>query len=790
MVSARSTESTAALLRRSSACSSGTSAPMRLTAYDRSRKPHPLRTGIDARTIKIEWLARELNCGLCKKTIQNAMVIRPKPDAEVSVTEWVWPKARMTTCGGVVESANGKVLQNCMHRFCADCILPKVQTGVKKCPLCKKVLPKKTPLKSDANFDSVINKFAMSPERKTLKRSISESNSLCFAKRRLFSSDNYGGKKLSSATPSSATPKQIQSQTVTESSSPKVSPSTLKLSRSQQQQQQRAQILSSSSNDAVSGLDETKPSEGGGGGGSSRGTHFRGSRTEVISADESVEPPRLVIDESARGGIGMNKTLLVQRGAVINFSSSSQNSNCLLQSSADTSGTSTSLLLVGATSLNLGNCSNDGETTSTNSSGLPKTNLVSSPSSFVITSSLATNNCSASSSSQNLASNGIHPSRLGFVKLTTDQIDSLSHQATQQRSSSKAVTDSNNNATNNIDDSNNASPTTVNYIPIQSNAQTPLSSQHVSTSPALMMGDSCLSFSTSTDKSRGVQSKCAQQISMAATTTTKSSLSSQQNSNITDSINSVCASIFTTTQTPSSATGREHASSSSKYNYKHVNGEVLRVLSLERSSQQQQNCGNRCSTSTTITNENGAVTKTVMTMPMEQQCATTTVNSANKPSCTTDAASSLSITSTNMTTTCGLSSPCEYLFLPSKQRILTGLDAELILYPDASVTVDKKLPKCAKQVRFILTYPSATVAHLREFVWQRIAVESGNSQLIQKLRKRKCLVISAVKVDLGIDDVLVVNETGEGQFTTISIRSERCDAQCSSIFTITEPFSG
>uniref|UniRef100_A0A915A5C0 RING-type E3 ubiquitin transferase n=1 Tax=Parascaris univalens TaxID=6257 RepID=A0A915A5C0_PARUN len=117
MVSARG-EGAIALFRRG-----GTTTHMRLTAYERSRKPHQLRTGVDTRTVRIEWIANELTCGLCRKTIQNAMVIR-----------------------------------NCMHRFCADCILPKIHTGTKKCPLCKKVLPKKTPLKSDANFDSVINK--------------------------------------------------------------------------------------------------------------------------------------------------------------------------------------------------------------------------------------------------------------------------------------------------------------------------------------------------------------------------------------------------------------------------------------------------------------------------------------------------------------------------------------------------------------------------------------------------------------------------------------------------------
>lgn len=70
MVSARG-EGAVALFRRG-----GSTTHMRLTAYERARKPHQLRTGVDTRTVRIEWIASELTCGLCKKTIQNAMVIR------------------------------------------------------------------------------------------------------------------------------------------------------------------------------------------------------------------------------------------------------------------------------------------------------------------------------------------------------------------------------------------------------------------------------------------------------------------------------------------------------------------------------------------------------------------------------------------------------------------------------------------------------------------------------------------------------------------------------------------
>ncbi|OZC09227.1 zinc finger, C3HC4 type [Onchocerca flexuosa] len=121
------------------------------TSYDKSRKPHALRTGVDTKSIQFDWISKELECGICEKTIQNTMVVR-----------------------------------NCMHRFCADCILQRIHTGARKCPSCHKVLPKKAPLKSDANFDAIINKFTLSIERRCVKRPITESSNLCFTKKRIF----------------------------------------------------------------------------------------------------------------------------------------------------------------------------------------------------------------------------------------------------------------------------------------------------------------------------------------------------------------------------------------------------------------------------------------------------------------------------------------------------------------------------------------------------------------------------------------------------------------------------
>lgn len=46
------------------------------TSYDKSRKPHALRSGVDTKSVHFDWISKELECGICEKTIQNTMVVR------------------------------------------------------------------------------------------------------------------------------------------------------------------------------------------------------------------------------------------------------------------------------------------------------------------------------------------------------------------------------------------------------------------------------------------------------------------------------------------------------------------------------------------------------------------------------------------------------------------------------------------------------------------------------------------------------------------------------------------
>uniref|UniRef100_A0A9J2P223 RING-type E3 ubiquitin transferase n=1 Tax=Ascaris lumbricoides TaxID=6252 RepID=A0A9J2P223_ASCLU len=600
MVSARG-EGAVALFRRG-----GSTTHMRLTAYERARKPHQLRTGVDTRTVRIEWIASELTCGLCKKTIQNAMVIR-----------------------------------NCMHRFCADCILPKIHTGTKKCPLCKKVLPKKTPLKSDANFDSVINKFAMTPERRCLKRSISESNNLSFAKRRLFPFDKKTPTKrasqsdimLTHASPQQTSPSKVRPQVAVKpesvvevSSYNDVKPTIVVDSRSETSEPSLVIDDGGAIEDAA-GLSQPTSS------------NTPVSQSGVAAVDEQTKS----VTEPHKSPNKSNTAFVVQRGSVVNFSPPSGASLVVL-------GTGISI---------------DDET----SKRLVASGHCDAPPIIVLQNSPPSGRL-----------NGFESAKMNAGSQT--QINSRASATNIERGTK--------------------------YVPIQPH-------------PGAQIQPTTLGTS-SNDTSNVSDSQPQRGFSVHASTSNA--------------------------QTPTTSQGSQQPTISSP----------------------EQKSSTVCNSPIV----NGIV------VPASRLSNETNVDDSTKNlSRTTE-------DSTQMASPCGasISSPSDYLFLPPKQRMSIGIEAELVLYPEASVTLDKKLPDAAKRPRFVVTYPGATVGHLCEYIMQRIAVESGSSRL-----KKRRVSMCAVKTDLCIEDVLVVSETGEGQFTTLNVRGEKCDSQSSSVFTITSPFS-
>ena len=49
--------------------------------------------------------------------------------------------------------------KECLHRFCAECIITALRSGNKECPTCRKKLVSKRSLRPDPNFDQLVAKL-------------------------------------------------------------------------------------------------------------------------------------------------------------------------------------------------------------------------------------------------------------------------------------------------------------------------------------------------------------------------------------------------------------------------------------------------------------------------------------------------------------------------------------------------------------------------------------------------------------------------------------------------------
>ena len=49
--------------------------------------------------------------------------------------------------------------KECLHRFCAECIITALRSGNKECPTCRKKLVSKRSLRPDPNFDQLVTKL-------------------------------------------------------------------------------------------------------------------------------------------------------------------------------------------------------------------------------------------------------------------------------------------------------------------------------------------------------------------------------------------------------------------------------------------------------------------------------------------------------------------------------------------------------------------------------------------------------------------------------------------------------
>ncbi|OON17695.1 zinc finger, C3HC4 type [Opisthorchis viverrini] len=100
-----------------------------LTLYELHRKPQePITDGTEI-AVSPRSLKSELMCPICLDIL----------------------KGTMTT-------------KECLHRFCAECIVTALRSGNKECPTCRKKLVSKRSLRRDPNFDALIAKIYPSRE--------------------------------------------------------------------------------------------------------------------------------------------------------------------------------------------------------------------------------------------------------------------------------------------------------------------------------------------------------------------------------------------------------------------------------------------------------------------------------------------------------------------------------------------------------------------------------------------------------------------------------------------------
>eukprot|EP00571_Detonula_confervacea_P013387 CAMPEP_0172303306 /NCGR_PEP_ID=MMETSP1058-20130122/4852_1 /TAXON_ID=83371 /ORGANISM="Detonula confervacea, Strain CCMP 353" /LENGTH=306 /DNA_ID=CAMNT_0013014057 /DNA_START=38 /DNA_END=958 /DNA_ORIENTATION=- len=78
------------------------------------------------------------------------------PDARVRVQlKVLGPEFHCPVCLGYIK--NTRIVKECLHRFCNECIEKCLRIGKKECPQCRIHIPSRRSLRPDTNFDELIN---------------------------------------------------------------------------------------------------------------------------------------------------------------------------------------------------------------------------------------------------------------------------------------------------------------------------------------------------------------------------------------------------------------------------------------------------------------------------------------------------------------------------------------------------------------------------------------------------------------------------------------------------------
>jgi len=95
-----------------------------LSLYELHRTPQEAITDDTEIAVSARSLQSELTCPICLDMLTNTMTTK-----------------------------------ECLHRFCAECIVTALRSGNKECPTCRKKLVSKRSLRPDPNFDQLVEKI-------------------------------------------------------------------------------------------------------------------------------------------------------------------------------------------------------------------------------------------------------------------------------------------------------------------------------------------------------------------------------------------------------------------------------------------------------------------------------------------------------------------------------------------------------------------------------------------------------------------------------------------------------
>jgi len=121
-----------------------------LSLYELHRTPQEAITDETEIAVSARSLQSELTCPICLDMLTNTMTTK-----------------------------------ECLHRFCAECIVTALRSGNKECPTCRKKLVSKRSLRPDPNFDQLVEKIFPNREeyeahQESILDSISRSHSQNF----------------------------------------------------------------------------------------------------------------------------------------------------------------------------------------------------------------------------------------------------------------------------------------------------------------------------------------------------------------------------------------------------------------------------------------------------------------------------------------------------------------------------------------------------------------------------------------------------------------------------------